>query len=232
MSNIKDLFVGFFLSLSKVEKEEVLSQLTQDDENTRQESKIRKEEIKIISPLRFYQILERADNFNRMKYSEKFDKWSSQRQIRNLIYSFTNQRFGTFFEDINSNSATYKFKTSNLLGKVSDSVYITKENMNDTNVLLNFNITLNEDNKNIATKLRFDDLEFFTLNENGKQYYYDNINHIDTIRFDKNTILVTYSAFPLIDGEYPQHIHDQQSTMSKKDLIDPNTFHWKNREIL
>lgn len=221
MSKIKDFIIGAFMSLSKVEQEQILTQVkkNEDSNSINQETPIRKQEIKIISNERFNEILQKADESYKRKYGEKFDMMRDERGIDNFLHSFKNQKFEPpLYEQLEGKiEPTYSFNTSNSLNKHCSTMYVT--DIGNNQVKLFFNIQPESIRKD------FSDLEYFYVYDVGTLYTFIEISYDGTI-FHNETDSIAVFTSTMIKKE-PERKITQESVMSKKDLIDPREINFE-----
>ncbi len=214
-NKFKSLFAGVSLALSKVEKGVKLASFG-DPNNMAMEQQVRKQEIKILSKRRFYQIMGNADESQRMRYGDRNQILAEQRGLGAILRSFKNQRFGSFFEspDGIDPAATYKFITNNDLNMYVDTVTINKSRNNEDLVELNF-VT------NRGKLLSLDTvqgLQFLEINESGRKYLYNVTDYLGSVRLNDSETEIKFDAVVTKNGELPDY-NDEQIVMGKSDLI-------------
>lgn len=223
MGTIKDLIVGAFMSLSKVEQQQILTQVKResDGDGTSQETPVRKQEIKIISSERFNQLMEGMDRAYMARYDEKFSEKRKRLGIENFMMSFNNMKFESSVLDQMSgnNKVDYSFKTSNYLNHFCKSVVVC--GISDENVELGFYMDSEGRNRD------FSDLEYFYLIQNGIIYSFIDLSYLGKRTHDDGESVNVFRG-TLIRRESEKR-KTPESVMRKEDLIDPNTFHLQNK---
>lgn len=213
--NVKDLIIGAMMSLSKVEKEQILKSIVaEDDAAIEQATPVEKKELKIISNERFNELLKNADNFLNEKYGEKFEKRREELGIKNFLYSFKNTKFeSAVYEQRNGiQNETYLFKTSNNLNKFSNSAYVTSTNRE----FIKLHFTVSYDGRG----LDFSDLNYFYLTQYGTIYTFIDLTFDKIIYHESGeTTHIFYATLIKKEVEVIK-----ESTMGKKDIIDQTVF--------
>lgn len=212
------------MSLSRLNQVKQRDSFIEDiEEDTHQEQKVKKQEIKIVSEKRFYELLNAADEASRLRHSERTAQLLESRGIEGDFLSFKNITYQPpLHEQLSGNNQpTYKFKTDNDICKYSTNVHIKEE---DGVLTLSFLINLLE--HPIVRKIANDlsNLTAFAINENAKIYAYEVISFRGIIRPNENEIYVVFESECKINGEYVRELSSQSRTMHKNDLIDPKTF--------
>ena len=222
-SKVKDFLMGVFLSLSKAEQEVIRNSIVGDQDSVK-ETQVRKEEIKIVSQKRFYELLEKADDIQAKKYEEQMKMIKEQRGLSDVTKSFKNARYGEFFESHNGDDSNikYKFKTTNGLYKFADNVYIRNIN---TGVELSFLINLEEHSHIKNNSDLLSNLSYFEVQENAKIYSYNVTNFLGVVKTNPHEMILKFEAIIDKDGEYTKELTDDNRVMRKSDLIKPaDTF--------
>lgn len=212
------------MSLSRLNQVKQRDSFIEDiEEDTHQEQKVKKQEIKIVSEKRFYELLNAADEAHKLRYEERTAQILESRGIEGKFLSFKNITYQPpLHEQLSGNNQpTYKFKTDNDICKYSTNVHIKEE---DGVLTLSFLINLLE--HPIVRKIANDlsNLTAFAINENAKIYAYEVISFRGIIRPNENEIYVVFESECKINGEYVRELSSQNRTMYKNDLIDPKTF--------
>jgi hypothetical protein len=225
MSNIiKSFITGTIMSLSRINHlKDRESYLDDIDNDITQEQQVRKQEIKLLSEKRFYDILDRSDNILRNKNSERTEKMLESRGITENFLSFKNHRYDPpLHEQLSGNvEPTYKFKTDNDICKYVSDVHIK----NDGNKLtLNFLINLEQQQFFRRKVPSLKNLTALAINENAKIYAYDIIAFDGIITPTPHEIFLVFEAKCVINGEYVRDLSNENRTTHKDDLIDPKTY--------
>jgi hypothetical protein len=226
MNIIKEFIVGAFMSLSKVEQQQILTQVKResDGDGTSQETPIRKQEIKIISSERFNQLMEGMDRAYAARYEEKFSEKRKHMGIEYFMMSFNNMKFepSAIEQASGLGKIDFSFKTSNLLNHFSKSVVIC--GLSDENVELGFYMDIEGKNRD------FSDLEYFYLIQNGIIYSFIDLIYLGERIHDSGESVNVFKG-TLIRRETEKR-KTTESVMRKEDLIDPNTFYIKPQNLL
>jgi len=224
MANIKSLFTGLMLSLSKVEKEELASMFGNGGVNLHQEDKVTQKEIKIISSKRFYELMERADAADKRRHSAKMELLMEKRGIKGeMVRTFKNVKSSDMFathSEVEINGE-FTFKTSNKIYKYADSAFIVK---NGDYLDLHINISLLNENQRLKG-VDFSDLKYFGVVENHKYFLYGIVSYIET-KISGGEMTIVFEVNTVMDGEVSNRLNDNESIMRKEDLIDPRTHNY------
>jgi hypothetical protein len=226
MSNIITNFIaGALMSLSKINQVKDKETLTDDVENEIvQEQKVHKQEIKLISQKKFYEILNRSEEIGRLRNSKRTEKILEARGITSIDFiSFKNETFEpSLHEQLTGNiEPTYKFKTDNNICKYASDVHIKEE---ENKLTLNFLINIEQHpfigkNSNSLTNLTA-----FAINHNAKIYAYEIIKFEGVIKRNPFEIFLVFEAKCVVNGEYARELSNESRTIGKDDIIDPKTF--------
>lgn len=218
-NKVKDLLMGVFLSLSKAEQAVIRNSIMGEPENVK-ETQVRKEEIKIISQQRFYEILERANESQAKKYEEKMRLIMEQRGIGEITKSFKNVRYGEFFETSGGNGADvkYKFKTTNGLYKFAHNAYV-KNIPNGVELSFLINLTEHSHVKNNSNSLA--GLTYFEVQEDAKIYSYNVTRFLGVVNSNPYEMILKFEAIVDKNGEYGKELSNETRVMRKSDLIKP-----------
>lgn len=225
MSNIiKSFITGAAMSLSRLNQVKQRDKFLEDNENeVAQEQQVRKQEIKIISEKRFYDLLNAAEEMDKMRRAERTAQILESRGIKEDFLSFRNQSYQPFLHEQlgGVTQLTYKFKTDNDICKYSSDVHIKEE---DGVLTVSFLINLQEHPivRRIANDLQ--NLTAFAINENAKIYAYEVKSFHGIIRPNESEIYLVFEAECKMNGEYVRELSSESRTMTKNDLIDPKTF--------
>jgi hypothetical protein len=225
MSNIvKSFLAGAVMSLSRLNQVKQRDNFIDDDENEfAQEQQVRKQEIKIISESRFYELLNAAENASKLRHSERTAQILKSRGIDGDFLSFKNITYGPpLHEQLSGNmNFTYKFKTDNDICKYSSDVHIKEQ---DGVLTLSFLINLLEHPivRKIASNLS--NLTALAINDNARIYAYEVKSFRGIIRPNDNEIYVVFDAECKMNGEYVRELSNESRMMHKNDLIDPRTY--------
>jgi len=225
MSNIiKSLITGAVMSLSKLNQVKDRESFIDDvEDDVSQEQQVRKQEIKLISEKRFYDILEKTDDVFKQRNAERTKNMLEKRGITENFISFRNIKYDSpLHEQLSGNvEPSYKFKTDNDICKYVSDVHIK----NDGNKLtLNFLINL-EEHQYIRKKAEsLKNLTALAINDNAKIYAYDVIAFEGIINPNPHEIFLVFEAKCVMNGEYVRELSNEGKTTYKDDLIDPKTF--------
>lgn len=225
MSNIvKSFLAGAVMSLSRLNQVKQRDNFIDDDENEfAQEQQVRKQEIKIISESRFYELLNAAEDASKLRNAERTAQILKSRGIDGDFLSFKNVTYAPpLHEQLSGNmNYTYKFKTDNDICKYSSDVHIREE---DGVLTLSFLINLLEHPvvRKIANNLS--NLTALAINENARIYAYEVKSFRGIIRPNDNEIYVVFDAECKMNGEYVRELSNESRMMHKNDLIDPRTY--------
>ena len=153
MSNIiKSFLAGAVMSLSRLNQVKQRDNFIDDDENEiAQEQQVRKQEIKIISESRFYELLNAAEDASKLRNAERTAQILKSRGIDGDFLSFKNVTYAPpLHEQLSGNmNFTYKFKTDNDICKYSSDVHIKEQ---DGVLTLSFLICTSEEYLQIRTQ--------------------------------------------------------------------------------
>jgi hypothetical protein len=225
MSNlIKSLITGAVMSLSKLNQVKDKESFIDDTENdVSQEQQVRKQEIKLISEKRFYDILEKTDDIFKQRNAERTAAMLEARNITEDFLSFRNYTYSSpMHEQLSGNdNSIYKFKTDNDICKYASDVHIKE---NDGKLTLNFLINLYEHPIVTSNADGLTNLTAFAVNHNARVYAYDIIAFNGIIRPNPYEIFVVFEAKCVMNGEYARELSNEGKTTHKDDLIDPKTF--------
>ncbi len=225
MSNIvKSFLAGAVMSLSRLNQVKQRDNFIDDDENEfAQEQQVRKQEIKIISESRFYELLNAAEDASKLRNAERTAQILKSRGIDGDFLSFKNVTYlPPLHEQLSGNmNYTYKFKTDNDICKYSSDVHVREE---DGVLTLSFLINLLEHPvvRKIANNLS--NLTALAINENARIYAYEVKSFRGIIRPNDNEIYVVFDAECKMNGEYVRELSNESRMMHKNDLIDPRTY--------
>lgn len=225
MSNIvKSFLAGAVMSLSRLNQVKQRDNFIDDDENEiAQEQQVRKQEIKIISESRFYELLNAAEDASKLRNAERTAQILKSRGIDGDFLSFKNVTYAPpLHEQLSGNmNYTYKFKTDNDICKYSSDVHVREE---DGVLTLSFLINLLEHPvvRKIANNLS--NLTALAINENARIYAYEVKSFRGIIRPNDNEIYVVFDAECKMNGEYVRELSNESRMMHKNDLIDQRTY--------
>lgn len=222
MANIKSLVTGLMLSLNKVEKEGLSILLGGEEEKFNHETRVTQQSIKVLSSRRFYDLVHKADEIDRRRHQSKLQLLSEKRGISgDIIHTFKNVRYTGMFDGPSHSDSTaeFSFKTSNKISRFANSAYVVKNGE-----LYDLHITIGLLNEQQSLRhTDFSDLKYFGVKEKGKTYLYGIIQH-DGTKIIGADMDITFQVFVIKDGELSSRINDNESIMTKDDLIDPRTF--------
>jgi len=222
---IKNFITSAAISLSRINDLKGRDSFVVDDEDdTHQEQQVRKQEINIISEKRFYDLLNKADEYHKNKYSLRTQSILESRGINEDFLSFNNFTYEPPLHEQmagNTSPIEYKFKTDNDICKYASSVHIKEY---DNKTTLNFLINVQEHPriKTMAEELR--NLTAFAINHNGKIFAYEVIKFEGIISPNPHEIFLVFESKCVMNGEYGRELSNESRTMYKDDLIDPKTF--------
>jgi hypothetical protein len=218
VKNLKDLIISGYLSLSKVEQQVFKDVLNNMDSDTlRQEEQVRKSEIKLISRKRFYEILDRADNFITQKDRERLAVLMEQRGFNDVEQTFTNKTYSTF-----EGGVDYKFKTDNAIFRFANSVHIKNHGKQKE---LTFFINTQEYPAIIANYHRLANLTYFEVTENRSKFAYTIQGFVGHHKSNAFEMALKFRGEVVINGEKRIYEDEEDRIMTKKDLIEkPNQY--------
>ncbi len=205
---IKNTVVGAYISAGKVQNE--LSQMNAIEPQITNIREVKKQEIKIASKKKFYDILEHLENKDRQKYAS----------LRNHIddRTFVNRRY----QSMDSLIPTYHIKTNNDLGSFTKHLNLINE---DNNIVLEFVINT-EENPSFKNRT-FDDLSYVSVVENAKTYSYVIISHLGTIKNNPFETSMFYQVNVELNGVYNFHMEDTKPrVLTAKDCPPQNSTNY------
>jgi hypothetical protein len=216
--NLKDLILSGFLSLSKAEqdilKEVVNTASGQSD--VQHEQQVRKQEIKVISRKRFYQILERADGIISEREKQRLALIMEQRGFSDTDLTFKNEAYQGIL-----GSVGHKFKTDNGIFRFANTAQVKDlGGQKEISFLIN---TVEHPSIN-AHYNKLTNLTYFELEENRAKYQYNILNFAGVEKRGYDLVL-KFIGDVVVDGVKPTYDDDEERVMTKRDLIDkPNTY--------
>lgn len=224
MADIKSLFTGLMLSLSKVEKKELAALMGADENSIQHENKVGQREIKVTSSKRFYELMEKADEIDRRRHAGKVHLLMEKRGIKGeVVRTFKNVRSSDMFESALSAgiNSEFTFKTSNHIYKYANSAYILK---NDDVLDLYINISLLNENQRLRNR-DFSDMKYFGVIENHKYFLYG-VHGFREAQITGGEMNLVFEIFTVMDGQTTDKINDKETIMTKNDLIDQRAINY------
>jgi hypothetical protein len=218
MKNLKDMIMSGFLSLSKAEQDMLKDVVNSTGQNeVQQEQQVRKSEIKVISRKRFYDILDKADEYMSQRDKEKFKLLMEQRGLVDLDISFKNHISSNMFGQVE-----FKFKTDNGIFRFANAAHV--KNLPNGQKEIIFFINSTEHPSVNAHFHKLSNLQFFAVEENRTKYAYNILGYAGNEKqgFD---IVLRFIGEAVVDGERKTYDDDEDRLMTKKDLIQkPDTY--------
>ena len=208
MADIKSLFTGLMLSLSKVEKKELAALMGADENSIQHENKVGQREIKVTSSKRFYELMEKADEIDRRRHAGKVHLLMEKRGIKGeVVRTFKNVRSSDMFESA--------------LSAGINSAYILK---NDDVLDLYINISLLNENQRLRNR-DFSDMKYFGVIENHKYFLYG-VHGFREAQITGGEMNLVFEIFTVMDGQTTDKINDKETIMTKNDLIDQRAINY------
>jgi hypothetical protein len=216
---LKDLILSGFLSLSKAEqdilKEVVTTASSQSD--TQHEQQVRKQEIKVISRKRFYEIIERADGIISERDKERLSLLMEQRGFAETDLTFKNDAYQGIVGTVG-----YKFKTDNGIFRFANTAQVRQ--LPNGKKEIGFYINTTEHPSINAHYNKLTNLSYFELEEKRAKYQYSILSFMGHERIGYEIVL-RFMADVVVDGVKPIYEDDDERVMTKRDLVDkPNTY--------
>lgn len=214
MSNkIKDLIISGFMSLSKVEQAILKEVVMGMDDKVSMEKPVQKDEIKLLSKKRFYEILERADAYLSEKDKARLTLLMEQRGLSDVT-TFKNRTYTDMF-----NNADYKFKTDNGLFRFANTAHV--KDLSGTNKEISFFVNTTEHPGIINHYNQLSGLKYFELDDNLRKYGYNVYEFIGAEKVNYEMVL-KFRGDVKIDGIKMNIEEDEERVMTRKDLLNPN----------
>jgi hypothetical protein len=182
---LKDLFLATMLSLSKTEKQ-MVRDILEDDLNIKKE--YQKHELKLIDKQKFYQILEKADEFVRNRDKDKLNQKmllkgdkSDGLEIENI---FTNKKKVI-------NESVYAIKQMNKLKDSPDDFEYSLKCDNELYYLTDY----------VHIKKGYGNIKVIELYVNSKSDYnmIENLDSLSIIQYEENNKIWEYQIKSFID---------------------------------
>lgn len=230
--DIKSFILASFLSLSKAEKKMLLDTMESDVTGKREHTnEINKQELKLISEERFYEILDGADEVILNKYKHILEERRKNRGIQDgyeIEQMFHNKN--VLIEDFSPGAHSknhYSLQTDTNLYEMAEYMHVKK--YNDTVKILEFYIP--KINMSFATSKTLNPTRAI-FEHNNKIWEYEIVNRIDTLIEGYHQI-VRYAAVCTKDGTSLIKRKDElgvRRVLTSDDFIKPSgweQWEWK-----
>lgn len=212
VKKFKDLIVSGFLSLSKAEQEILKEVVNGINNDVSHEQQVQKQEIKIIGKKRFYEILDRADNYLSSRDKEKLAMMMEQRGLLGVDVTFTNK----IHEDLFGNKE-YKLKTDNGLYQFANTIQVKSISGDQKEIRFFVNIVEHAVILNHYDKLA--GLKYFEIVENRAKYAYNISNFIGAEKINNFEMVLTYAGDVVLNGVKEDYEDEGDKVMTKSDLM-------------
>lgn len=224
INKLKSLVLSGALALSKAEKDVLTEIITKGSADINKEEHIQKHEIKILSEARFYQLLNRADQYINKRDEGKLKLMLESRGFQNIDQIFENKQYSSVMDNSINPTIEYKFKTDNGLYRYSNVLHVKN---NGDGKELKFFVNLKEFPHVINHINELSDLTYFEIEDKLKQYAYNITQFNGSEKMDNNTLSLNFSGKVLLDGET---LIDENNTeirvLTTDDIIDPGTIYF------
>jgi hypothetical protein len=207
---LKDLVLSGFMSLSKAEQQ-MIRDVLQEDHGVEHEQQVKKDYIKLISPKRFYEILDRADEFISQRDKDKFVALMESRGLSETTKTFKNKIYTDYL-----GNTDWKFKTDNGLFQFANMVTVVPNNYG---VLLTFHINTKEHPAIRQQGHLLTGLKQFQFTEGMGKYAYQISRFIEVEQLNPWEIGIVFEAKAMMDNVREEIIDDTERIMHKRDLL-------------
>lgn len=219
-SKLKSLMVSSFMSLSKVEQD-ILRDIVQDTGIQKQQEQ-KKDHIKIISKHRFYEILNRADEYINQRDKDYLIEQYNKRGLSDKELIVSNRETIIY---IDGRTVIERIETkincdNPLLEKITSHLYVSKEN--DHRRLLEF--VVNKYAYPGLTKAMDKFVELMKVSTIHKHNLYEyDVTHFVGIDNDKQNAIIKYWANVVKNGDTTLDLDNTDRVMRKEDLLTDKT---------
>lgn len=192
--------ISSYIAASKLQ-ENLVQNFNLNSNDTQFEQQIRKQQINLLSKKRFYDILESAEDYYKIKNGVLDFKY---RTFKNKVY--TNNLY-----DLNGEQSSYHLKTNNSIGKFSEHVNVHNE---EGTIVLEF--VINRENNPQSTYHTFDDLNYFYVVENAKTYSFNVIKFLGTNKINQYETSYYFQAIVEKNGVYDFEMDESERILDSK----------------
>jgi hypothetical protein len=216
IKNIKDLILAGFMSLSKAEQQAIRETLLDGADETSVEQQVnqqvQKNEIKMISRKRFYEILEKADDTINKRDKERLLQLMEQRGLSGVEVSFKNQSSRGLFTE-----QEYKFKTDNGIFRFAHSAHVRNLGGNQKELSFYFNT---EQYPSLITQYgKLSGLTQFAITESQRKYAYQISEFLGKTSPRPFEMCLSFRATAIEDGVKVIYEEEEEKVMTHRDLI-------------